>query len=43
VYVWGGYDDPLESELDAFFLGGGLTWNDDNLKYLLGSVPSGAF
>lgn len=43
VYVWGGYDDPLESELDALFLGGGITWNDDNLKYLLGSVPSGAF
>lgn len=43
VYVWGGYDDPLESEFDALFLGGGITWNDDNLKYLLGSVPSGAF
>jgi phospholipid/cholesterol/gamma-HCH transport system substrate-binding protein len=43
VYLWGGYDDPLESELDALFLGGGITWNDDNLKYLLGSVPSGAF
>lgn len=43
VYLWGGYDDPLESEFDALFLGGGITWNDDNLKYLLGSVPSGAF
>lgn len=43
VYLWGGYDDPLESDFDALFLGGGITWNDDNLKYLLGSVPSGAF
>lgn len=43
VYVWGGYDDPLESELDSIFFGGGITWNDDNLKYLLGSVPAGAF
>lgn len=43
VYIWGGYDDPLESEFDALFLGGGITWNDDNLKYLLGSVPGGAF
>lgn len=43
VYVWGGYDDPLESDFGALFLGGGITWNDDNLKYLLGSVPAGAF
>ncbi len=43
AYIWGGYDDPLESDFDALFLGGGITWNDDNLKYLLGSVPSGAF
>jgi hypothetical protein len=33
----GGYDDPLER--DSFFLGGGIRWRDDNLKYLLGSVP----
>lgn len=43
AYIWGGYDDPLESDFDALFLGGGITWNDDNLKYLLGTVPSGAF
>jgi phospholipid/cholesterol/gamma-HCH transport system substrate-binding protein len=30
VYLLGGYDD---------FLGGGIQWNDDNLKYLLGSLP----
>ena len=37
LYVVGGYDDFLEN--DQFFLGGGVRWNDDNLKYLLGSVP----
>jgi len=36
LYLIGGYDDPLEKH--SFFLGGGIHWNDDNLKYLLGSV-----
>ncbi|MEM7048195.1 MAG: MlaD family protein [Acidobacteriota bacterium] len=43
VYLMGGYDDPLESDRDSFFFGGGIRWNDDNLKYLLGSVPTGGF
>lgn len=43
IFVVGGYDDPLESDFDSFFLGGGLTWTDENLKYLLGSIPAGAF
>jgi phospholipid/cholesterol/gamma-HCH transport system substrate-binding protein len=37
LYVVGGYDDFLED--DSFFLGGGIRWNDDNIKYLLGAVP----
>ena len=41
VYVLGGYDDPLESDLDSLFLGGGIRWTDDDLKYLLGSLPLG--
>jgi phospholipid/cholesterol/gamma-HCH transport system substrate-binding protein len=41
LYLMGGYDDPLESDLDSVFFGGGLRWGDDNLKYLLGSVPKG--
>jgi phospholipid/cholesterol/gamma-HCH transport system substrate-binding protein len=36
LYLIGGYDDPLEKH--SFFLGGGIHWNDDNIKYLLGSV-----
>lgn len=34
IYLIGGYDDPLENE--SFFLGGGIRWTDENIKYLLG-------
>lgn len=37
LYLLGGYDDPLED--DSFFLGGGIRWNDENIKYLLGVIP----
>jgi phospholipid/cholesterol/gamma-HCH transport system substrate-binding protein len=37
LYLVGGYDDFLED--DSYFLGGGIRWNDDNIKYLLGAVP----
>ena len=37
LYLIGGYDDFLED--DSFFLGGGIRWNDENIKYLLGAVP----
>lgn len=37
LYLVGGYDDFLED--DSFFLGGGIRWNDENIKYLLGAVP----
>jgi phospholipid/cholesterol/gamma-HCH transport system substrate-binding protein len=36
VYVIGGYDDPLEQH--SLFVGAGIRWKDDNLKYLLGSA-----
>ena len=39
LFITGGYDDPLVSERDSFIFGGGIRWNDDDLKYLLGSVP----
>jgi phospholipid/cholesterol/gamma-HCH transport system substrate-binding protein len=38
LYVIGGLDDPLEE--DSFFLGGGLRWTDENIKYLLGLAGS---
>lgn len=39
VYLLGGLDDFLEGDRDSIFLGAGITWNDDDLKYLIGSVP----
>jgi phospholipid/cholesterol/gamma-HCH transport system substrate-binding protein len=41
VYLQGGWDDILNRSrsADSLFLGAGLRWNDDDLKYLLGSVP----
>jgi phospholipid/cholesterol/gamma-HCH transport system substrate-binding protein len=36
LYVIGGYDDPLQQH--SLFLGAGIRWKDDNLKYLLGSA-----
>lgn len=40
AYLVGGYDDPLVDDRRSFFLGGGIRWEDDDLKYLLGSIPS---
>jgi phospholipid/cholesterol/gamma-HCH transport system substrate-binding protein len=39
-YVLGGYDDFLTDDLGSVFLGGGIRWSDDDLKYLMGSLPS---
>ncbi|HYG61879.1 MAG TPA: MlaD family protein [Thermoanaerobaculia bacterium] len=36
LYLVGGWDDPLEN--NAIFLGGGIRWNDENIKYLLGAA-----
>ena len=43
IFLMGGYDDPLESDLDSLFVGGGIRWTDENLKYLLGAIPLGGF
>lgn len=41
VYVIGGWDDFLNRQrgADSLFLGAGIRWNDDDIKYLLGSLP----
>lgn len=39
LYVVGGYDDFLTAERNSLFLGAGINWRDDDLKYLLGSLP----
>ncbi len=41
VYLMGGFDDFLVNENESLFLGAGVRWNDDDLKYLLGSLPTG--
>lgn len=39
VYLLGGYDDPLVTDRQSVFFGAGIRWKDDDLKYLIGSVP----
>jgi len=41
VFVTGGWDDFLnrKRESDSVFFGAGLRWSDDDIKYLLGSIP----
>jgi phospholipid/cholesterol/gamma-HCH transport system substrate-binding protein len=40
VYVTGGWDDFLNHsrKADSVFLGAGIRWNDDDIKYLLGTL-----
>ncbi len=39
LFVMGGYDDFLERNRDSVVFGAGVRWSDDDLKYLLGSLP----
>jgi len=41
VYVTGGWDDFLNKsrKADSIFFGGGVRWTDDDIKYLMSSVP----
>jgi phospholipid/cholesterol/gamma-HCH transport system substrate-binding protein len=39
LFMNAGYDNALNSERASSFVGLGLRFDDDNLKYLLGSVP----
>jgi phospholipid/cholesterol/gamma-HCH transport system substrate-binding protein len=39
LYIKGGYDDPLVDEFKSPFVGVGIRWSDDDLKYLMGSMP----
>ncbi|HEX7192933.1 MAG TPA: hypothetical protein VF381_15295, partial [Thermoanaerobaculia bacterium] len=41
IFVSGGLDDPLNKNGRSFTFGGGIRWRDDDLKYLLSSVPVG--
>jgi phospholipid/cholesterol/gamma-HCH transport system substrate-binding protein len=39
LFVQGGYDNFLNRDIDNYFAGGGIRFEDDDLKYLLGSAP----
>ena len=38
-FVQAGYDNILNKKVDTFFVGGAIRFEDDDIKYLLGSVP----
>ncbi|HEY3205110.1 MAG TPA: MlaD family protein [Thermoanaerobaculia bacterium] len=42
VFVTGGWDDLLNTKVkrDSLFLGAGVRWGDDNIKYLAGAAGS---
>lgn len=40
ILLIGGYDDPLADQYESVFFGAGIRWKDEDLKYLLGSIPS---
>ncbi len=40
LFVIAGWDDPLESDRSSVLFGGGVTWTDDDVKYLLGLAGS---
>jgi len=39
-FITGGVDNIANSDTRTLFLGGGVEFKDDDLKYLLGSIPS---
>jgi phospholipid/cholesterol/gamma-HCH transport system substrate-binding protein len=40
--VTAGWDDPLNKDRSSYFVGGGLSFADDDLKFLLGLLPLAA-
>jgi phospholipid/cholesterol/gamma-HCH transport system substrate-binding protein len=40
LYVSTGMNDIMNDDTRSFFIGGGITWKDEDFKYLLGAAPS---
>jgi phospholipid/cholesterol/gamma-HCH transport system substrate-binding protein len=40
VFAFAGWDDPTYAAQRSYLLGGGVTWGDEDLKYLLGTISS---
>jgi hypothetical protein len=36
IFLTAGWDDPLVSDKSSVLFGGGITWNDEDVKYSLG-------
>jgi len=42
IYAFAGWDDPRWSPRSSAIIGAGVTWTDEDLKYLLGTAASAA-
>ena len=40
LFAYAGWDDPTWSDHSSAVLGGGITWGDEDVKYLLGTASS---
>ena len=40
LFTYAGWDDPVWKQRSSVLFGGGVTWTDEDLKYLFGSVGS---
>ena len=40
IFAYAGWNDPRWSQRSSVLFGGGVTWTDEDLKYLLGAVSS---
>jgi phospholipid/cholesterol/gamma-HCH transport system substrate-binding protein len=40
LYISTGMNDIMNDGTRSFFIGGGVTWDDEDFKYLLGAAPS---
>lgn len=40
LFAFAGWDDPRWAERSSAIIGGGVTWGDEDLKYLLGTAAS---
>ncbi len=38
MFVWGGYDNVMNTDRRGYFLGGGIRFEDEDLKYLFGTA-----
>jgi hypothetical protein len=42
LFLTAGWDDPLYSDRSSVLFGGGVTWNDEDVKYSLGLAAGAA-